>query len=54
MSQIKEVSSLNTASYFANVIRGTDAGNKFRYLSADKNKLEFQKIAGGGSVIFLA
>jgi hypothetical protein len=47
VSQIKEVSSLNTASYFANVIRGTDAGNKFRYLSADKNKLEFQKIAGG-------
>lgn len=52
VSQIKEVSSLNTASYFANVIRGTDAEKKFRYLSADKNKLEFQKIAGGICDIF--
>jgi hypothetical protein len=47
VSQIKEVSSLNTASYFKNVIRGTDVESKFSYLSANKNKLEFQKIAGG-------
>lgn len=47
VSQIKEVSSLNTASYFQNVIKGTDAESKFRYLSTNKNKLEFQKIAGG-------
>lgn len=47
VSQIKEVSSLNTASYFENVIKGTEAEGKFRYLSANKNKLEFQKIAGG-------
>jgi hypothetical protein len=47
VSQIKEVSSLNTAAYFANVLKGTMAENKFRYLSSDKHKLEFQKIAGG-------
>ncbi len=47
VSQIKEVSSLNTASYFANVIKGTEAGGKFKYLSTNKHKLEFQKIAGG-------
>lgn len=47
MSQIKEVSSLNTATYFQNVIKSTDAESKFKYLSANKNKLEFQKIAGG-------
>lgn len=47
VSQIKEVTSLNTASYFANVIKGTDAGNKFKHFSHNKHKLEFQKIAGG-------
>lgn len=47
VSQIKEVSSLNTASYFSNVIKNTDAEKKFRYLSLNKHKLEFQKIAGG-------
>ncbi|MBN1598352.1 MAG: hypothetical protein JW894_08660 [Bacteroidales bacterium] len=52
VSQIKEVSSLNTSSYFANVIRGTDVESKFVYLSANKNKLEFQKIVGGICDIF--
>ena len=52
VSQIKEVSGLNTASYFANVIRGTDVESKFGYLSANKNKLEFQKIVGGICDIF--
>jgi predicted PP-loop superfamily ATPase len=47
VSQIKEISSLNTASYFANVIRGTESEKKFNYLSSNKHKLEFQKIAGG-------
>lgn len=47
VSQIKEVSSLNTASYFANVIKETASEEKFRHLSTNKNKLEFQKIAGG-------
>jgi tRNA(Ile)-lysidine synthase TilS/MesJ len=47
VSQIKEISSLNTASYFANVIRGTETEKKFNYLSSNKYKLEFQKIAGG-------
>lgn len=47
VSQIKEVTSLNTASYFANVIKRTNASKKFRYLASDKNKLEFQKIMGG-------
>ncbi len=46
VSQIKEVSSLNTASYFENVILGTDSEKKFRYLSNKKHKLEFQKIVG--------
>jgi hypothetical protein len=47
VSQIKEVSSLNTAAYFSNVIKGTDAGYKFGHFSRNKHKLEFQKIAGG-------
>jgi len=47
VSQIKEISSLNTASYFDNVINGTDSDPKFKYLSLNKHKLEFQKIAGG-------
>lgn len=47
VSQLKEVSSLNTASYFANVIKNTTVECKFKYLYANKNKLEFQKIAGG-------
>jgi hypothetical protein len=47
VSQIKEMSSLNTASYISNVLKGTPGENKFRYLSSDKHKLEFQKIAGG-------
>ncbi len=47
VSQIKETSGLNTASYFANVLKGTSIEEKFRHLSAHKNKLEFQKIVGG-------
>lgn len=47
VSQIKEVTGLNTPSYFSNVIRGTKSEKKFRYLSKNKYKLEFQKIIGG-------
>ncbi|MCB9029006.1 MAG: hypothetical protein H6545_07835 [Bacteroidales bacterium] len=46
VSQIKEVSNLNTASYFANVIRGTEAGKKFSHFSAGRRRGEFIKIAG--------
>ena len=46
VSQIKEVSSLNTASYFANVIRGTEAGKKFSHFSAGRRSGELRKIAG--------
>lgn len=47
VSQIKEVSSLNTASYFANVIKNTNADKKFSHFARHKQQLEFQKIAGG-------
>lgn len=47
VSQIKEVSSLNTASYFANVIKNTPANKKFSHFARHKHQLEFQKIAGG-------
>ena len=51
VSQIKEVSSLNTASYFANVIKNTSANDKFFHFARHKHKLEFQKIIGGVSDI---
>jgi len=47
VSQIKKVPSLNTASYFAKVINGTDVDHKFCHFARNKFKLEFQKIAGG-------
>ena len=46
VSQIKEVSSLNTASYFANVIRGTEAGKKFSHFASGKKSGELRKITG--------
>lgn len=52
VSQIKELSSLNTASYFGNVLKGTDSGEKFKRLYSEKHKLEFQKIMSGVSDIF--
>lgn len=51
VSQIKETSSLNTASYFANVLKGTENENIFKHLSSQKYSLEFQKIVGGLSDI---
>jgi hypothetical protein len=47
VSQISEVSGLNTASYFGNVIRKTEVEKRFRHFSAHKRRLENQKIAGG-------
>lgn len=52
VSQIKEVSSLNTASYFANVIKSTKVKNEFSHFSRNKQRLEFQKIVGGITDIF--
>jgi len=47
VSQIKEISSLNTASYFANVIKKTKVESDFKHFARNKHKLEFQKIVGG-------
>ncbi|MBN3035457.1 MAG: hypothetical protein JW861_07700 [Bacteroidales bacterium] len=52
VSQIKEVTSLNTASYFANVIKGTAAEDDFKHFARYRFSLEFQKIAGGVNDIF--
>jgi hypothetical protein len=52
VSQIKEVSGLNTASYFGNVLKGTNSENKFKRMYSEKHKLEFQKIISGISDIF--
>lgn len=46
VSQIKEVSNLNTASYFANVIRGTKVEKRFSHFSDGRRKGELIKIAG--------
>lgn len=47
VSQIKETSTLNTASYFRSVIRNTAAEKKFRHIARGGSRYEFQKIAGG-------
>ncbi|HOZ14484.1 MAG TPA: hypothetical protein PK784_06820 [Tenuifilaceae bacterium] len=47
VSQIKEVSSLNTASYFANVIKKSQVKDDFGHFARHKQKLEIQKILGG-------
>ncbi len=52
VSQIKEVTSLNTASYFANVIKGTVSQESFGHFAGNKHRLELQKIAGGIADIF--
>ncbi|MBN2862966.1 MAG: hypothetical protein JXN62_07380 [Bacteroidales bacterium] len=46
VSQIKEVSNLNTASYFANVVRDTKAEKKFSHFSAGRRRGELKKIVG--------
>jgi len=52
VSQIKETSTLNTASYFENVVRNTPAWSKFRHFARNKHRLEFEKIMGGIADIF--
>ncbi len=52
VSQIKEASTLNTASFFENVIKDTPAKDKFNHFSKNKRRLEYQKIVGGVSDIF--
>lgn len=47
VSQIKEISSLNTASYFRNVIRKSDAENRFGHFGSHRHRMELHKIAGG-------
>lgn len=47
VSQIKETSTLNTASYFKGVIRGTSAEKKFSHITRNRFRYEFQKIFGG-------
>jgi tRNA(Ile)-lysidine synthase TilS/MesJ len=52
VSQIKEVSGLNTAAYFSNVIRGSEIRSSFSHFARYKRRLEFQKITGGILDIF--
>ncbi|MBN2001660.1 hypothetical protein JW935_29230 [candidate division KSB1 bacterium] len=51
VSQIKEVSSLNTPSYFANIIKGEKSEPHFKHFARNKFALELQKIVGGISDI---
>ncbi|MBE0674769.1 MAG: hypothetical protein IH591_08920 [Bacteroidales bacterium] len=46
VSQIKEISSLNTASYFANVIRRSEVEKKFSHFTKGRLRLELRKIIG--------
>lgn len=52
VSQIKETSTLNTPSYFENVIKNTSVYGKFKHFAQNKNRLEFEKIIGGIADIF--
>jgi len=47
VSQIKGVTTVNTPSYFANVIKGTGAEQAFSHFSRNRYHLEIQKIMGG-------
>lgn len=47
VSQIKELGTLNTPSYYANVLHGSNVENKFKHLARFKGTLERQKIVGG-------
>lgn len=47
VSQIKELGTLNTPSYYANVLHGSDVENKFKHMARFKGTLERQKIVGG-------
>lgn len=47
LSQLKNISTLNTPSYFLNVIKETKRFNQFKHMARHRTKLEWQKIAGG-------
>ncbi|MDD3463980.1 MAG: hypothetical protein PHH07_00690 [Candidatus Cloacimonetes bacterium] len=47
VSQLKGISTLNTPSYFENVIKNTGVYAQFSHFAQYRNKLERQKIAGG-------
>ena len=47
VSQIKEVTSLNTGGTFLKVIKNSNVKEKYAHLSGRAKMLEFQKIAGG-------
>ena len=47
VSQIKEVTSLNTGGTFSRVIQNSEAKDKYSHLAGRAKTLEFQKIAGG-------
>ena len=46
-SQIEDVTSVNTPSYFGKVLKGSEAAHAFSHFSRNKHRLEFQKIVGG-------
>lgn len=52
VSQIKEISGLNTPSYMSNVLKGTSTKRKFNFLLSGRNRLELQKIVGGLADLF--
>ncbi|MFC2112817.1 hypothetical protein ACFLTA_06060 [Bacteroidota bacterium] len=47
VSQIREVSSLNTPSYFANILKGESTETLFKHFARNKYCLEWQKAIGG-------
>lgn len=47
VSQIKELATLNTPSYYRNVIKGSAIHRRFFHLARYKSTLEIQKILGG-------
>ena len=47
VSQIQELSSLNTPSYFHSVIKGSKVYHRFRHIARNRYKLEIQKVVGG-------
>jgi hypothetical protein len=47
VSQIREVSSLSTPSYFANILKGESVETQFKHFARNKYSLEWQKAMGG-------
>ena len=51
VSQLKDITSVNTPTYFANVIKNSEVENAFYHFARNKYSLELQKIIGGISDI---